>query len=472
MSSKKEIIFFLLLPLAGLGYLAYSVIAGEAAGGPSRLQMFLLVFGFTLMGMFVLNRLFVRRGHGDLPYQIFVGLRYLKSRKRHRSISFNTAISTGGVALGVMALLTVLSVMSGFHEDLQSKILGVNTHIVVLDYTGSMEDYGYVLDRVRGEPHVLSASPFVLGQVMISAGGRAQGVLLRGVEPSLEVNTTEIEKHMVEGSLVDLSEEGELPGIVLGMELAQKLGTAKGDLVKVISPFGGMGPMGSLPKVRRFAVKGVFEIGMFEYDSNLVLTALGPAQDFLEMGRAATGVELRVDDIYGTGKIGASVREKLGPMFYTKDWMQMNRSLFAALKLEKLTMFVILTLIVLVAAFNIVSTQIMNVIEKEREIAILKAMGATNRGIMSIFMLQGFLIGLVGTVLGMAAGYTLCYFLNEYQLIKLPADVYYLSHLPAKMKLSDFVAVSISAVIISFLATIYPAWQAARLDPVEPLRYE
>jgi lipoprotein-releasing system permease protein len=408
----------------------------------------------------------------DFPYQIFVALRYLKSRKRHRSISFNTAISVGGVALGVMALLTVLAVMSGFHEDLQKKILGVSTHVVVLDYSGAMEDYPYVMQKAGDHPEVLSASPFVLGQVMVSSGGRAQGVLLRGVDPSLEVNTTEIESHMVSGSLGDLALEGGLPGIVLGRELAGRLGLVRGDTVKVISPFGGMGPLGNLPRVRKFEVAGVFEVGMFEYDSNLVLTALGPAQKFLEMGGAVTGVELKVRDIYRAGEVGRELSEELGFPYYPRDWIQMNQSLFAALKLEKLAMFVILTLIVLVAAFNIVSTQIMNVIEKEREIAILKAMGATSRGIMSIFMLQGFLIGLVGTVLGMAGGFALSYTLNEYQFIRLPADVYYLSHLPAKMKLSDFVAVSVSAVIISFLATVYPAWQAARLSPVEPLRYE
>jgi len=408
----------------------------------------------------------------NLPYQVFVALRYLKSKKKHRSLSFSAAISMGGVAVGVMALLTVTSVMSGFHEDLRKKILGVNTHLVVLDFSGSMEDYAPVLEKAREEPRVLSASPFVLGQVMIAAGGRAQGVVIRGVEPELEIKTTDIEAHMKEGSLGNLEEDGGLPGIVLGGELAARLGVGEGDEVKVVSPFGGVGPMGAMPKAKKFRVAGVFEIGMFEYDSNLVLTALGPAQQFLEMGSAVSGVELRVDDIYRAGDIGRDLREKLGPPYYTKDWMQMNRSLFAALKLEKLTMFVILTLIVLVAAFNIVSTQIMNVIEKEREIAILKAMGATNRSVMSIFMLQGFLIGAMGTIIGLASGYTLCYLLNEYHLIKLPADVYYLSHLPAKIKPWDFAAVCLSALVISVLATIYPARQAARLDPVEPLRYE
>ena len=393
----------------------------------------------------------------------------------------NTAISISGVAVGVMALLVVLSVMSGFHEDLQNKILGVNTHLVVLNFQAEMADYERVMMEASKVEGVVAASPFVLGQVMVSAGGRAQGVFLRGVDPELEMDTTEIESHMKAGSMLELlnsqesgEQEGEKKkqGIVLGGELASRLGVYVGDLVKIISPFGGMGPMGNLPKVKRFEVVGIFEVGMFEYDSNLVLTSLRPAQDFLEMGTSVTGVEVKVEDIYAAGAIGKQIKDRLGYPYYAKDWMQMNRNLFAALKLEKLAMFVILTLIVLVAAFNIVSSQIMNVIEKEREIAILKAMGATNGSIMGIFMLQGFLIGLVGTIIGLTGGYFIGYLLNEFEIIKLPADVYYLSHLTAKMKLSDFIAVSVSAVIISFLATIYPAWQASKLNPVEPLRYE
>jgi lipoprotein-releasing system permease protein len=410
----------------------------------------------------------------NLPYQVFIALRYLKSRKRHRVLSFNTAISLGGVAVGVMTLLVVLSVMSGFHEDLQKKILGVSAHVVVLDYKGGMKDYKSVMEKVKAERHVVSASPFVLGQVMLSHGEAAQGVVLRGIDPSLEKETTEIARHMKRGSLNALAKAAKdgLPGIVIGMELASRLGLFEGDKLRVISPLGELGPLGMIPKVKEFRVSGIFEIGMFEYDSNLVLTGIGPAQDFFKLGDSVTGIELRLDDIYKARDVSRALKKKLGFSYYSRDWIEMNRNLFSALKLEKLAMFVILTLIVLVAAFNIVSTLIMNVIEKEREIAILKAMGASNRGIMGIFMLQGFLIGLAGTAIGVASGWLLGYILNTYEIIKLPADVYYLSRLPVKMKLADFLLVSASAVAISFLATIYPAWQAAKLNPVEPLRYE
>jgi len=408
----------------------------------------------------------------NLPYQLFIALRYLRTKKRHKGISFNTLISVGGVAVGVMALLVVLSVMSGFHEDLQKKILGVNAHVVVLNYRGAMPEYKDAVNKLTGDTDILSSAPFILGQVMVSSGKRAQGVFLRGVEPEAELKTTEIGKFMKEGGLDDLVSKDSTPGIIIGRELSSSIGVFKGDLVTILSPVGKIGPLGMLPKVRQFRVAGIFEVGMFEYDSNLVLTDLKAAQEFFDMGDTVTGVQLKLDDIYKAPAVRERVQKTLGFPLYAKDWMQMNRNLFSALKLEKFAMFIILILIILVASFNIVSTLIMNVIEKKREIAILKAMGATDRGIMNIFILQGLFIGMFGTIAGVAGGYLLCYFLNTYQLIKLPADVYYLSHLPVKTQLFDFLVVSLSAIIISFLATIYPAWQAARINPVEPLRYE
>jgi len=407
-----------------------------------------------------------------LPYQLFIALRYLKSKKKHKGISVNTLISTGGVAVGVMALLVVLSVMSGFHEDLQKKILGVRSHIVITDFRGAMPEYDKVLETIKGEEHVVSCAPFVFGQTMISLEKRAHGVFLRGIDPEKEIETTEILHLIKEGDIGNLEEREGTPGILIGKELSRSIGAYTGDIVNVISPTGEIGPLGMLPKIRKFRVAGVFEVGMFEFDLNLVLTDLNPAQEFFGMNGDISGIEVKLDDIYKAELVRESMQKKLGFPFLVKDWMQMNRNLFAALKLEKFAMFIALVLIILVASFNIISNLIMNVIEKKREIAILKAMGATNKGIMTIFMMQGLLIGIVGTVIGVVGGYLLSYIINTYEIIKLPADVYYLSHLPVKMKLFDFVVVSLSAIGISFLATIYPAWQAAKLDPVEPLRYE
>lgn len=408
----------------------------------------------------------------NLPYQLFIAFRYLKSKKKRRSISFNTLISVGGVAVGVMTLLVVLSVMSGFHEDLQKKILGVNAHIVLLSYKGSTETTEQVIQKLKSVDDIVSVSPFILGQVMVSAGNKGQGVYLRGINSGSESNTTDIADYIKEGSLKGLESAEGLPGIVVGKELARRLDIFMGDSVNILSPSGEIGPLGMLPRIRKFRVAGIFEVGMFEYDSNLVLTAMKPAQEFFGMKEAVTGLEVRTKDIYKAGELREHLQKLLGFPYYAKDWMQMNKNLFSALKLEKFAMFVILTLIILVASFNIISTLIMNVIEKEREIAILKAMGATNKGIMAIFIMQGFLIGLIGTGIGLTGGYALSYILNTYQIIKLPADVYYLSHLPVKIKPLDFAVVSLSAILISFLATIYPAWQAAKLNPVEPLRYE
>jgi len=408
----------------------------------------------------------------NLPYYSFIALRYLKSKKKHKGISVNTLISTGGVAVGVMALLVVLSVMSGFHEDLQKKILGVNAHLVVLDYKGTMPEYKDIIEKLKGDEDIISSAPFVMGQVMVSSGKRAHGVFLRGIIPEMEAKTTEILKYIKEGYLEDLLPKDEIPGIILGKELASSIGVFKGDIITLLSPVGEIGPLGMLPKVKKFRVAAIFEVGMFEYDLNLVLTDIRSAQEFFGMKKDITGIELRLSDIYKAPIVRERIQKRLGFPLYARDWMQMNRNLFSALKLEKFAMFIILILIILVASFNIVSTLIMNVIEKKREIAILKAMGATDKGIMYIFVLQGLLIGILGTIIGVTGGYLLNYILNTYQIIKLPPDVYYLSHLPVKMKLFDFIVVSLSAITISFLATIYPAWQAAKLNPVEPLRYE
>ncbi len=410
----------------------------------------------------------------NLPYYIFIAFRYFKSKKKNKGLSFNSLISIAGVAVGVMALLVVLSVMSGFHEDLQKKILGTNAHVIVMSFNGNIEDYKGLMDQLRTQKNVTALAPFTLAQVMVSAGKRGHGVYIRGIDPALERTTTDILANIRHGSIENLRDpQGkELHWIILGKELANLLGVFVGDTVNVLSPTVEYGPMGMLPKARHFKLAAIFEMGMFEYDANLVMIDLKAAQEFFGLGKGVTGIELRLDNIYEADKVRESINTNIGYPYYARDWMQMNRNLFSALKLEKFAMFVILILIVLVASFNIVSALMMNVMEKQKEIAILKAMGATNRGIMLIFMFQGLIIGLIGTSLGVAGGYIIGKVIHNYELIKLPADVYYLSRLPVKMSLVDFTVVSVSAIAISFISTIYPSYYAARLSPVEPLRYE
>jgi lipoprotein-releasing system permease protein len=406
-----------------------------------------------------------------LPYQFFIARRYFKSKKKQRGISINTFISIAGVALGVMTLITVLSVMSGFHEDLQKKILGVNAHIVALSYQGKVRGYDEVREKINGIDGVIDSSPFIYGQVMLRFGDRAQGVVVRGIDPITGTGTINILKNLKEGSISNLNNK-DMPGIIIGRELLRRLGLFIGDTVDMISPMSEAGPLGMIPKMKKFRIAGVFEAGMYEYDSSLAFININDAQKFFQQGDSVTGIEVKIEDVYHADKLARDIEIMLGPPYYAKDWMQMNRNLFSALKLEKIVMFIILTLIVIVASFNIVSNLIMIVIEKGREIAIIKAMGATSKGIMAIFMIHGVIIGIIGTVIGVAGGYVLCQVLKKYQFISLPADVYYLSYLPVKIDIYDFIVVPAAALLISFLATIYPSLQAAKLDPVESLRYE
>ncbi|MBI4683055.1 MAG: lipoprotein-releasing ABC transporter permease subunit [Nitrospirae bacterium] len=408
----------------------------------------------------------------NLPYQFFIALRYFKSKKKHSGISINTVISIAGVALGVMTLITVLSVMTGFHEDLQAKILGVNSHIVVMSYEGRMRDHDTIRGEINKVDGVIGSAPFIYGQVMLRSGSRVQGIIVRGVDPLIGRETTDILHNLKMGSVDDLKGDPEIPGIIIGRELMRNLGLFVGDEIEMISPIGEMGPLGMIPKMKKFKVTGYFEAGMYEYDANLAFVNLRDAQRFLKYDDSVTGIEVKIVDLYNAGVMAEKIDHLLAPPYYTRDWMQMNRNLFSALKLEKIVMFIILTLIILVASFNIISNLIMIVIEKGREIAIMKTMGATNRGIMTIFMVHGLIIGITGTVIGVIGGYGLCQLLKTYKFINLPADVYYLSYLPVKMSLFDYTVVPAAAILITFIATLYPSWQAAKLDPVEPLRYE
>lgn len=408
----------------------------------------------------------------NLPYQFFIAIRYLKTKKRQKGISVNTFISIAGVALGVMTLVTVISVMDGFHEDLRKKILGVNAHVIVQSYEGRITNTTLIMKKIASIPHVLTSSPFVFGQVMLRHGDRAHGVVIKGIDPDIETKTTDVLRNLKEGRIENLGADSPIPGIIIGRELMRNLGLFYGDEIDVVSPVSEIGPLGMIPRMKRFKVVGFFEAGMYEYDSSLCFINIKEAQRFFNLQDGVSGIEVRIDDIYRASDIADEIERVLGTGYYARDWMQMNRNLFSALKLEKIVMFIILTLIILVASFNIISNLIMTVIEKAREIAIMRAMGATAGGIMSIFMIHGLIIGFAGTVTGIMGGYVLCELLKRYRFITLPPDIYYLSYLPVKINPFDFVIVSISAILITLVATIYPSYQAARLDPVEPLRYE
>ena len=424
-----------------------------------------------------------------MSYELFVGLRYLKAKRKSTFISIITIISTAGVALGVMALIIVLAVMTGFEEDLTEKILGTNAHIVVLKSNGEMADYNGLMGKLKGLGGVTAATPFIYNQVMLSTGKNVSGVVLRGIETRTDTQVTNLFKSMIAGKLSDLDKaspppvagsEPPMPGVIIGKELAGHLNLLVGDTVNVISPLGNITPMGMIPKMKRYRVAGIFNTGMFEYDSTLAYVSLGEAQSFLGMGDTVTGIQLKVADVYKTGGIVRKINSNIGFPYYARDWMQMNKNILFALKTEKMVMFIILTLIVLVAAFGIASTLFMVVMEKTKDIAILKSMGATGRSIMRIFVLEGLIIGFTGTLFGVMGGLLVALNLEPivgfiqrvtgFELFS--KDVYYLDHFPSMVVPGDVLLISVTAVIISFLATLYPSWQASRMAPAEALRYE
>jgi lipoprotein-releasing system permease protein len=416
-------------------------------------------------------------GINQMRFELFVGLRYLKAKRKQTLISIITVISIAGFTVGVMALVTVLAVMNGFQEDIRNKILGITSHIIVLGGSSGIQDYETITKQVETVEGVVAGTPFVLGQAMLSTERAATGVIVRGIDPDTASRVISLQINLKEGALEDLRPSSVPAGIdsqegmIIGRELAHLLGVSMGDEINMISPMGVMTPVGMVPKMRKFMVMGIFESGMYEYDSSLVFLNLSAAQDFFDMHGRVTGVEVRVKDIYKADEVSHRIAQKLGFPYWTKDWMQMNKNLFSALKLEKIMMFILLALIVMVAAFNIIGTLIMVVMEKTRDIAILKAMGATARQILNVFIIGGVVVGVVGTALGIAGGYGLCLLLARYPF-PLPSDVYQLSHLPVKPDLVDFLVVAISAIAISFTATIYPSWQASQLRPAEALRYE
>jgi lipoprotein-releasing system permease protein len=406
-------------------------------------------------------------------FELFLSIRYLRAKRKQAFISVITVISVLGVMIGVMALVVVLSVMNGFRADLMSKILGVKSHILVLSYKGAFNDYEGVAGRVGQVEGAVATTPFIHSQVMVNRSGNVSGAILRGIQPETAGNVLSIEGMIKDGSLSSLKSSWDgLPTIIIGSELSKQLGAYPGDILNMISPEGKLTPMGRVPNSQKYKVTAVFDSGMYEYDASMVFVSLKEAQAFLGFGDRVSGLEVKVKDVYRSDKVGIKIQNALGNPYWTKDWKVMNRSLFSALKLEKFAMFVILTMIVLVGALNIISTLVMVVMEKTRDVAILRAMGASAKSIMTIFMVQGLLVGLVGTLAGLASGLGICHLLARYKFISLPSDVYYITTLPVRVEFWDVCLVSLSAVVISFLATIYPSWHASKLNPVEAIRYE
>jgi lipoprotein-releasing system permease protein len=425
-----------------------------------------------------------------MSYEFFVSLRYLRAKRKQVFVSVITFISIAGIFLGVAALIIVLAVMNGFETDLRNKILGINSHIVLMEYNGPMKQYPQVIKNIGNVPGVVATTPFIYSQAMVKSGNGASGVVLRGLalESAFQVITLEKMKEgrmdflRVDKRPADRIEPGliDLPGVIVGKELAKNLGIFLYQPVSIVSPTGVATPMGMIPRMKRFLVVGIFDSGFYEYDSTLAFVSLKDCQEFLNMGDRVTGVEIRVKDIYKADVIAKAVERKLGFPYWARHWMEMNKNLFAALRLEKRVMFIILSLIVLVAAFNIITTLIMVVMEKNKDIAILKSMGATAKSIMKIFILQGVIIGAIGTLLGAAGGITVALNLSRISVfvenllgIKiLPGDVYYLNELPSRVNYGDVSIIIAGSLLICFLSTIYPSWRASKLDPAEALRYE
>lgn len=412
------------------------------------------------------------------PLLLYIGLRYMRGRQRTQFISFITLTSVLGIALGVSALITVLSVMNGFESELRERILGMTSHTTVTGRMNRLSDWQTVQQQLVNEAHILGSAPFVDGQVMISSGQRVSGTLVRGVYPEYESGVSTIAEKMITGSL-DLLAAGEY-GLVLGVELASYLGVSVGDRVTVISPQLNTTPAGILPRLRRFTVVGFFKVGMYEYDRNMAVMHLADAAKLFRLAGSVSGLRLKLDDLFKAPVIARTLADKFYGQYRVSDWTQSHSNFFRAIQTEKRVMFIILLLIVAVAAFNIVSTLVMVVTDKRGEIAILRTQGLTPKSVMGIFIILGSMIGLIGTGLGIIGGLALA--LNIETIVPaiesflgvqfLAADVYYISDLPSKLIWSDVWVISIMSFSLTLLATLYPAWQASRVNPAEVLRYE
>jgi lipoprotein-releasing system permease protein len=409
----------------------------------------------------------------NVPFELHVALRYLLAKRKQAFISVISLISTLGVTVGVMALVIASALMAGLQGEIRDRIVGANPHIYVWKTSG-IEDYHAEATKLRQVPHVVGAAPAILGKALVTAARSDDFVNLTGVDPTLEGGVTDLRAAMESGTLEGLagdSEDGALGGILLGKDLARGLGVAVGDSVQVVTPHGTLSPMGMVPVPRRLRVVGTFSLGLYEFDNTTGFVSLDVAKRLFDKDRIDL-IQLRVDDIWRASDVARSITTTLGDPYFTQDWSEMNRSLFSALWLEKMAISLTIGLIVMVAALNIIASLILLVMEKNRDIAILKTMGASARSVTAIFMMQGLIIGIVGTIVGATAGYALSYVLDRYKLISVPVDVYQVSHVPFKVQPEDFALVIVAAIVVCFVATIYPSRQAARLDPAQALRYE
>jgi len=414
----------------------------------------------------------------NLPVPFFVGLRYTRARRRNHFVSFISAISILGITVGVWALITVLSVMNGFERELRGRILSVASHVTVSAQQDWLLDWK-VLDRaVRLEPGVLDAAPYVLGQGLVTRGNAVSGVLFRGIEPELESGVSEVLSRLIAGNAAGLRSGGW--NIVLGSQLARSLGARVGDRVTLVAPKGKITPAGLLPRMKRFTVSGIFEMDMYEYDSSLALIHLDDAARVLETQGGVSGLRLVVNDVYAAPRISAGLQQRFGKSVRVSNWTIEHANFFSALKIERRVMFVILLLIITVAAFNIVSTLVMVVTDKRADVAILRTLGLAPLGVMGIFIVQGVVIGFGGTIVGGVAGVltainieTLVPWIENLLGIEFfPASVYVISDFPAELRWPDVMTISVVSFVICLLATLYPAWRASRADPAEALRYE
>ena len=412
------------------------------------------------------------------PYELFIGLRYTRAKRRNHFISFISLISMLGMGLGVMALIVVMSVMNGFQKEIRDRMLGASPHLEVVADGGRMDDWQTVLDKVSANPQVKAVAPYVSGQGMLSFGQSVQGVMVRGIDPARETAITDLSGSIKAGSLNDLRSTEF--GIVLGTDLARALGVRLGEKVMLIAPQGSITPAGMMPRLKQFRVVGLFEIGMAPYDNSLALININDAQKLFQLGDAVTGISSKLRNIDAAPAVAAELQHQLPPYLYANDWTHQNSNYFKAVQMEKKMMFIILFLIVAVAAFNIVSTLVMAVTDKQADIAILRTLGAKPSSIMKIFIVQGVVIGVIGTLLGSISGVALALNLDVvvpfiehlFGVQFLAKDVYYISELPSDLRLHEVLMVSGMSFLISLLATLYPSYRASKTQPAEALRYE